>query len=60
MKEVKFRPRTEEHDYNVKLGRAETFLEQGHKLRVQLQFRGRENAHREDWFRGDGPGEGRT
>lgn len=50
MKEVKFRPRTEEHDYNVKLGRAETFLEGGHKLRVQLQFRGRENAHREVGF----------
>lgn len=50
MKEVKFRPRTEEHDYNVKLGRAETFLEAGHKVRVQLQFRGRENAHREVGF----------
>ncbi|MDE0825919.1 MAG: translation initiation factor IF-3 [Akkermansiaceae bacterium] len=50
MKEVKFRPRTEEHDYNVKLGRAEAFLEGGHKLRVALQFRGRENAHREVGF----------
>ena len=50
MKEVKFRVRTEEHDYNVKMGRAETFLEGGHKVRVQLQFRGRENAHREIGF----------
>jgi translation initiation factor IF-3 len=50
LKEVKFRVRTEEHDYNVKMGRAETFLEDGHKVRMQLQFRGRENAHREIGF----------
>ena len=50
MKEVKFRVRTEEHDYNIKLGRAETFLDGGHKVRMQLQFRGRENAHRELGF----------
>ena len=50
MKEIKFRVRTEEHDYNVKMGRLETFLEGGHKVRVQLQFRGRENAHREIGF----------
>ena len=47
LKEVKFRVRTEEHDYNIKLGRAEQFLDEGHKVRMQLQFRGRENAHRE-------------
>jgi len=50
MKEVKFRVRTEEHDYNIKCGRAEKFLEEGHKVRIQLQFRGRENAHREIGF----------
>jgi len=50
MKEIKFRVRTEEHDYNIKMGRGETFLSQGHKLRVQLQFRGRENAHRQLGF----------
>lgn len=50
MKEVKFRVRTEEHDYNIKCSRAEKFLEEGHKVRVQLQFRGRENAHREIGF----------
>ncbi len=44
-KEVKFRPRIEEHDYEMKLTRAESFLDGGHKLRVQLQFRGREMAH---------------
>lgn len=47
MKEVKFRVRTEEHDYNIKMGRLEEFLDSGHKVRVQLQFRGRENAHKE-------------
>lgn len=47
MKEVKFRVRTEQHDYNIKLGRIETFLDDGHKVRVVLQFRGRENAHKE-------------
>ena len=50
MKEVKFRVRTEEHDYNIKLNRLETFLDEGHKARVILQFRGRENAHREIGF----------
>lgn len=50
MKEVKFRVRTEQHDYNIKLGRLETFLDEGHKVRVVLQFRGRENAHREIGF----------
>ena len=47
MKEVKFRVRTEEHDYNIKMGRLEEFLDAGFKVRVQLQFRGRENAHKE-------------
>ena len=50
LKEVKFRVRTEQHDYNIKLGRIESFLDEGHKVRVQLQFRGRENAHRELGF----------
>ena len=50
MKEIKFRVRTGEHDYNIKLGRAEGFLDGGHKCRFILQFRGRENAHRELGF----------
>lgn len=50
MKEVKFRVRTEEHDYNIKCARAEKFLDEGNKVRIQLQFRGRENAHREIGF----------
>ena len=47
MKEVKFRVGTGTHDYNIKLGRAETFLEGNHKVRFVLQFKGRENAHKE-------------
>lgn len=50
MKEVKFRVRTESHDYNIKCNRIETFLDEGNKVRVQLQFRGRENAHKELGF----------
>ena len=50
MKEIKFRVRTEQHDYNIKLGRIETFLDDGHKVRVVLQYRGRENAHKELGF----------
>lgn len=50
MKEVKFRVGTGQHDYNIKLGRAETFLEENHKVRFVLQFKGRENAHKELGF----------
>ena len=45
-KEVKFRVRIEKHDYEIKMRRAEDFLSQGFKLRMILQFRGRENAFR--------------
>ena len=50
MKEVKFRVGTGEHDYNIKLGRAETFLDGNHKVRFVLQFKGRENAHKDLGF----------
>ena len=50
MKEVKFRVGTGQHDYNIKLGRAEGFLDTNHKVRFVLQFRGRENAHKELGF----------
>ena len=50
MKEVKFRVSTGQHDYNIKLGRAEGFLDGNHKVRFLLQFKGRENAHRELGF----------
>ena len=50
MKEVKFRVGTGQHDYNIKLGRAEGFLDSNHKVRFVLQFKGRENAHKDLGF----------
>lgn len=47
LKEVKFRPGTEEGDYNVKLRNLTKFLENGDKAKVTLRFRGREMAHRD-------------
>ena len=45
VKEVKFRPGTEEGDYRVKLRNLTRFLEDGDKAKVSLRFRGREMAH---------------
>ncbi len=50
MKEVKLRIGTDVNDYNVKMARTESFLDHGHKVRFQLRFRGRENAHHELGF----------
>jgi translation initiation factor IF-3 len=47
VKEVKFRPGTEEADYQVKLRNLTRFLEHGDKCKVTLRFRGREMAHQE-------------
>lgn len=47
LKEVKFRPRTEEHDYNVKIKAVRGFLEDANKARITVMFRGREMTHRE-------------
>ena len=47
VKEVKFRPGTEESDYQVKLRNLVKFLSQGDKTKVTLRFRGREMAHQE-------------
>jgi len=47
VKEVKFRPGTEEGDYQVKLRNLVKFLSQGDKTKVTLRFRGREMAHQE-------------
>jgi translation initiation factor IF-3 len=47
VKEVKFRPGTEEGDYQVKLRNLIKFLEQGDKAKVTLRFRGREMVHQE-------------
>lgn len=50
MKEIKLRVGTDQHDYNIKMGRAEGFLDGNHKCRFVVQFRGRENAHKELGF----------
>lgn len=47
LKEVKFRPRVEQHDYMTKLRHAEEFLHHGNKVKLTLTFRGREMAHTE-------------
>jgi translation initiation factor IF-3 len=47
LKEVKLRPKTDEHDMQVKVGHARRFLEEGNKVKVTVRFRGREMAHRE-------------
>jgi translation initiation factor IF-3 len=47
VKEVKFRPGTDEGDYNIKLRNLIKFLEEGDKTKVTLRFRGREMAHQE-------------
>ena len=47
LKEVKFRPKTEEHDYNFKVKAIREFLEEGNKARCTVMFRGREITHRE-------------
>lgn len=45
IKEIKFRPVTEENDYQIKLSKIKSFLEDGNKAKVTLRFRGREMAH---------------
>lgn len=45
IKEVKFRPNTDTHDYEVKMRNVYKFLENGDKVKVTLRFRGREMAH---------------
>ncbi|AFK62686.1 translation initiation factor IF-3 [Advenella kashmirensis WT001] len=47
VKEVKFRPATDEGDYQVKLRNLKRFIEDGDKAKVTLRFRGREMAHQE-------------
>ena len=47
VKEIKFRPGTDEADYQIKLRKLKEFLEIGDKTKVTLRFRGREMAHQE-------------
>ena len=45
LKEMRFRPKTEEHDYAFKMRHVREFLTQGNKVKVMVEFRGREKAH---------------
>ena len=47
LKEVKLRPKTEDHDYDFKVRNVKSFLEEGNKAKVTIMFRGREITHRE-------------
>jgi translation initiation factor IF-3 len=47
IKEVKFRPGTDVHDYQVKMRNLTRFIEEGNKAKVTIRFRGREMAHQE-------------
>lgn len=50
LKEMKFRIGIDPHDYTIKIAHAEEFLSHGDKVRVQLQFKGRQMAHQELGF----------
>lgn len=47
VKEIKFRPATDDHDYDTKVRKLREFLEEGDKAKVTMRFRGREMAHQE-------------
>ena len=47
IKEIKFRPGTDTHDYDVKMRSVMKFLEEGDKVKITLRFRGREMAHQD-------------
>jgi translation initiation factor IF-3 len=47
LKEIRLRPKTGEHDIEFKVKQARTFLEHKDKVKVNVQFKGRENAHHE-------------
>jgi len=47
VKEIRFRPKIEEHDFSFKVGHARKFLEKGNKVKATVLFRGREMAHQE-------------
>jgi translation initiation factor IF-3 len=50
LKEIKFRVNIDPHDYGIKVRHAEEFLDKGNKVKVHLQFRGRELSHKELGF----------
>jgi translation initiation factor IF-3 len=50
VKEIKFRPMTDDHDYNFKMKHAREILEDGNKVKATIRFRGREITHKELGF----------
>ena len=50
LKEIRLRPKTDDHDRLVKMNRARGFLSEGHKVQFTMLFRGRERAHRQRAF----------
>jgi len=50
LKEVRLRPGTDEHDIQIKAGKAREFFEDGHKVQFTILFRGRQMAHRDIGF----------
>ena len=47
IKEIKFRPGTDDGDYNIKMRKVREFLDDGDKVKITLRFRGREMAHQQ-------------
>jgi translation initiation factor IF-3 len=47
VKEIKFRPATDDHDYNFKMKHAKEILQEGNKVKATVRFRGREITHKE-------------
>ncbi len=47
LKEIKLRPGIDDHDFNIKMKNARSFLEEGDKVKVTLRFRGREMSHQD-------------
>jgi translation initiation factor IF-3 len=47
IKEIKLRPQTDEHDYQIKMRKIREFIAEGDKVKITLRFRGREMAHQE-------------
>lgn len=49
LKEVRMRPKTDDHDLNTKLGKAANFVESGNQVRFVMQMRGRERKYTQKW-----------
>jgi len=51
LKEVRLRPSTDDHDIDIKTGKARDFFDDGHKVQFTILFRGRQMAHRDIGFK---------